>query len=86
MKTAQEVIEIAENAIRANYPARNASFVIRNPVRHRRMTASRRHQLREWVAVLRLARDPSKAANIAQVTHAGPLPAHALRARVLTLI
>ncbi len=39
----------------------------------------------EWVAVLRAARDESNAASIAQATHAGPLPAHALRARVLSL-
>lgn len=86
MKTGQEVIAIAENAIRANYSARNACFVIGNPARHRRMVASRRHQLREWVAVLRVARDESNAESIAQVTHAGPLPAHALRARVLSLV
>lgn len=86
MKSANEVIVIAENAIRANYPSRNSSFVIGNPVRHRRMVENRRHQLREWVAVLRLARDRSNTASIAQATHAGPLPAHALRARILSLV
>lgn len=86
MKTAEEVIVIAEQAIRANYRMRNARSVIGNPTRHLRMIAIRRDQLREWVAVLRIARDPSKVTGIAQVTHAGPLAAHALRARVLSLV
>lgn len=86
MKTAQEVMVIAENAIRANYPSRNLCSVTGNPVRHRRVVANRRHQLREWAAVLRIARDQSNATSIAQVTHAGPLPAHALRALVLSLV
>lgn len=86
MKSAQEVVAIAEKAIRANYPSRNACFVTGNPARHRRMAANRRLQLREWVAVLRVARDPSNATSIAQVTHVGPLPSHALRSRVLTLV
>ncbi len=85
MKSAQ-LIESAEKAIRANYPFRNACFVIGNPVLHRQMVANRRHQLREWVVVLRVARDPSNATRLSQVTHARPLAAHALRARVLSIL
>jgi hypothetical protein len=86
MKSAQQVQDMAEKAIRANFAFRNARSVLGNPNRHRRMVAERCRQVREWCDVLRVARDPSKAASIAHVTNAGPLPAHALRSRVLSLI
>lgn len=85
MKSAKEIIVIAENAIRANYSARNTRVVSGNSARHRRILATRRDQLREWVSVLRIARDPSNAMRIAQVTNARPLAAHSLRTRVLSL-
>ena len=83
MKQASEVVEIATKAISANFPLRNVCSVRGSRGQHQRITAYRRRQLREWISVLRTARIKSNSEAIERATDAGPLPAHALRRRVL---
>lgn len=85
MISASRMILIAEQAIRSNYPSRNMRCVSGNLVREIRIAKARRQQIREWIAVLRVARDPAHSLDVPRVTDLGPLPAHALRQCVLSL-
>lgn len=83
MRKIAELHEKAITAIRANYAMRNAQ-AFTNAVRQLRIRATRRHQIREWIAVLRVLRNPAMAANVAErLRDTGPLMAHDLRNRVI---
>lgn len=86
MITAQQLIELATKAIRANFTYRNSRNVSGRSHYHERLVAQRRNQIREWVVVLRIARNPANVSRIEEVTHARPLMAHDLRRRVLSLV
>ncbi len=83
MMKIEKVVQNATAAIRANFASRNACFLVGCPRRHARMVAQRRQQIREWIAVLRIARKPGNAATVEQATNAGPLMAHDLRRRII---
>lgn len=80
---AEDVKMIASNAIAANWRARNARVVC-DESRHERMKKQSRGQLREWLAVLRIASDPGNVEFIrARLRDSGPLAAYDLRNRVI---
>ena len=75
--------EKAIAAIRSNFAMRNAP-AFTNAGRQSRIRATRRHQIREWIEVLRVLRNPAMAANVAdRLRDTGPLMAHDLRNRVI---
>ena len=83
MPRQDELPGLAIKAVRANLATRNARNFDCNE-RHARMRASRRQTIREWIAVLRVVRNPAVAASVqAALKEAGPLMAHDLRRRVI---
>lgn len=83
MQRYADLSEKAIAAIRANFAMRNAP-AFDNASRQSRIRATRRHQIREWVEVLRVMRNPAMAANVAKrLKDTGPLMAHDLRNRVI---
>lgn len=78
-----ELPEKAIAAIRTNFAMRNAP-TFTNVGRQSRIRATRRHQIREWIDVLRVVRNPAMAANVAErLKDTGPLMAHDLRNRII---
>lgn len=78
------LIEVAEQAISANFRIRNArSFHSFKGERHTKEIALRRRQIREWVAVLRIARDPSLHESVLKAIGSNVFMAHDLRLRVI---
>lgn len=78
-----ELGEVARKAIRSNFAVRNAR-VFTDETRHCWIRSTRRHQIREWVSVLRVARDSDMAECVAKaLKESGPLMAHDLRRRVI---
>ncbi len=83
MRKIAEVPEQAIAAIRSNFAMRNAP-AFTSAGRQSRIRATRRHQIREWISVLRVVRNPSMAAHVAErLKETGPLMAHDLRNRVI---
>jgi len=83
MVSVKDLPAIAQDAIRANFAMRNAR-VFDTPSRHLRRRATQRQKIREWVAVLRIVRNPSMAEYVQQeIKEVGPLMAHDLRRRVI---
>lgn len=83
MTTLTDLPETARKAIRSNFAVRN-SRVFGNENRHARIRATRRHQIREWIAVLRVVSNPAMAECVAQrLKDTGPLMAHDLRNRII---
>lgn len=88
MLSIPEITDVAEKAIRANYRVRNQRAFSEKP-RQDRLVAERKHQIREWIDVLRVVREPLNHAHvIARVTDRGQfsgrnLMGHALRNRVI---
>lgn len=88
MLSIAEITDIAAKAIRANYMVRNQRAFSEKP-RQDRLVAERKYQIREWIAVLRIVREPLNHAHvIARVTDRGEfsgrnLMGHALRNRVI---
>lgn len=78
-----DLSEKAIAAIRSNFAIRNAP-TFTNASRQSRIRATRRHQIREWIEVLRVARNPAMAEYVAKrLKDTGPLMAHDLRNRVI---
>lgn len=83
MRKIAELPEKAIAAIRTNFAMRNAP-AFTNERRQSRIRATRRHQIREWIAVLRVVRNPAMSANVAEkLKDTGPLMVHDLRNRVI---
>lgn len=84
-----EIMDNAVKAIRANFGYRNQRVFFDMPDRHRRLVAERKNQIREWVAVVRILRDPlNHSFVLARVTDRGEhsgrnLMSHDLRNRVI---
>lgn len=75
--------ETAEKAIRSNFAMRNSRSCA-DAGRHARTRATRRHQIREWLAVLRIVRNPAMAEGVAAALKSvGALMAHDLRNRII---
>jgi hypothetical protein len=75
--------ETAQKAIRTNFATRNSRVFV-NEDRHSRIRATRRNQIREWIAVLRVVRNPAMTECVAKrLKDSGPLMAHDLRNRVI---
>jgi hypothetical protein len=89
MRNIEEIAQIASNAIRANWGYRNIR-ICNVAARNAKMVAQRKRELREWVAVLRIVRDPlnhdhvKRAAILDGDVRVGALMAHDLRRRVTT--
>ena len=80
---AEGIEGIARQAIAANWGARNTRF-FDSPARHERAKRVRRHQLREWVAALRVAMDAGNLDFIrSRLFNTGPLMGHDLCNRVI---
>lgn len=83
MRKIKELPEQAIAAIRTNFAMRNAP-AFTTAQRQLRIRATRRHQIREWIAVLRVVRNPAMDAHLAErLKDTGPLMAHDLRNRVI---
>lgn len=81
-----ELPELARKAIRSNYAGRNAR-VFDNAGRHSRIRATRWHQIREWIGVLRVVSNPAMAESVVKaLKESGPLMAHDLRRRVICVL
>ena len=82
---AEDVEGLARKAIAANWCLRNQRFLeTADGARHERMKSARRHQLRDWISVLRIALDPVNRPHVqARLFETGPLMAHDLRNRVI---
>ncbi|MCL6483694.1 MAG: hypothetical protein I4O49_05845 [Janthinobacterium lividum] len=80
---AEDVEGIARQAIAVNWHSRNTR-VFDCPARHERTKRTRRSQLREWVAALRVAMDAGNLEFVrARLLNSGPLMGHDLRNRVI---
>jgi len=74
---------VAQEALASNWVERNMRCFA-DQWRHDHAKRSRRGQLREWVAVVRITSDPANAPYIERrLRNAGPLKAHDLRNRVI---
>lgn len=82
--TVDQLIVLSAKAITANFRVRNTR-VFGCKSRHRRLLIQRRQELREWIAVHRIARDPENAEALTIALRVGPLMAHDLRRRVLAI-
>lgn len=88
MLNIEEIMDRAAKAIHANYRVRNQRAFSEKP-RQDRLVAERKYQIREWIAVLRILKDPVNHSHvIAKVTDHGAfsgrnLMAHSLRDRVI---
>lgn len=67
-----EIINDAEKAIRANFHTLNLQVFVGMPERQTRLVMERKRQIREWVAVVRILRDPANHGPVlARVTDRG---------------
>lgn len=88
MLSIEEIMDSATKAIRANYMVRNQLAFSEKP-RQDRLVAERKNQIREWIAVVRIVRNPMNHDHVlARVTDKGEfsgrnLMAHSLRKRVI---
>lgn len=80
----EQLIKFSKDAIRSNFPFRNAKLVIGNDAIHKRMKRDRREILREWLLVLKYASDASNLEKIREtLKDQGAVAAHQLRALVI---
>jgi hypothetical protein len=78
----EQLPDITAKAIRANFAKRNTR--VADGRQQARMVAERRRQLREWIAVARVLRNPScRPYVVARLLDSGPLMTHDLRNRVI---
>ncbi len=83
-----DIEDLAAKAVRAKYAIRNVRAFSEKPLQDR-IVAERKRQLREWIAVLRIVRNPLNHSRVmARVTDNGTFPgrnlmAHDLRNRVI---
>lgn len=83
MRKIAELPAQAIAAIQTNFAMRNAP-AFTNAGRQLRIRATRRHQIREWIGVLRVVRNPAMTAYLVErLKDTGPLMAHDLRNRVI---
>lgn len=77
-----DLIETANQAITGNFRVRNTR-VFACTERQARIERQRRNEVREWVHVVRAARDPAMRERVSYAIAGGALMAHDLRKRVI---
>lgn len=83
--TIENLKRITAQAIQSNFRVRNTRVYL--GARQARVVEMRRRQIREWVAVLRVLKQPSLCELVAaQIGNIGPLMGHDLRNRVMLAV
>jgi hypothetical protein len=88
MKTIDDIATAAHLAISSNWSFRNRA-ISNIPATNARVVQQRKHQLREWVTVLRIVRDERNHEHVTRMAirnkdgRIGPLMGHDLRNRVI---